>query len=42
MTRAVQVTVLGSGSWGTTVAALAARNAPTVLWSRSTLTAAEI
>jgi glycerol-3-phosphate dehydrogenase (NAD(P)+) len=42
MTRAVQVTVLGSGSWGTTVAALAARNAPTVLWSRSALTAAEI
>ena len=30
----IRVTVIGSGSWGTTVAALAARNAPTVLWSR--------
>jgi glycerol-3-phosphate dehydrogenase (NAD(P)+) len=33
MTR-VNVTVLGGGSWGTTVAALAAANAPTVLWAR--------
>ena len=30
----MRVTVLGSGSWGTTVAALASRNAPTTLWSR--------
>jgi glycerol-3-phosphate dehydrogenase (NAD(P)+) len=30
----VQVTVLGGGSWGTTVAALAAANVPTVLWAR--------
>jgi len=28
------VTVLGGGSWGTTVATLAAANAPTVLWAR--------
>jgi glycerol-3-phosphate dehydrogenase (NAD(P)+) len=32
--RQVNVTVLGGGSWGTTVAALAAANAPTVLWAR--------
>jgi glycerol-3-phosphate dehydrogenase (NAD(P)+) len=32
--RSVNVTVLGGGSWGTTVAALAAANAPTVLWAR--------
>ena len=31
----LSVAVLGAGSWGTTVAALASRNAPTVLWSRS-------
>jgi glycerol-3-phosphate dehydrogenase (NAD(P)+) len=30
----VNVTVLGGGSWGTTVAALAAANVPTVLWAR--------
>jgi glycerol-3-phosphate dehydrogenase (NAD(P)+) len=29
-----QVTVIGGGSWGTTVAALACRNAPTALWCR--------
>lgn len=34
MTRPVQVCVLGGGSWGTTVAALAARNTPTILWAR--------
>jgi glycerol-3-phosphate dehydrogenase (NAD(P)+) len=32
--RQVNVTVLGGGSWGTTVATLAAANAPTVLWAR--------
>ena len=26
--------VIGAGSWGTAVAALAARNSPTVLWAR--------
>lgn len=31
MTR---VAVIGAGSWGTTVAALTARNVPTVLWAR--------
>jgi glycerol-3-phosphate dehydrogenase (NAD(P)+) len=30
----IQVAVVGGGSWGTTVAALASRNAPTVLWCR--------
>ncbi len=30
----LRVGVLGAGSWGTTVAALAARNAPTTLWAR--------
>ncbi|MDH3708093.1 MAG: NAD(P)H-dependent glycerol-3-phosphate dehydrogenase, partial [Acidimicrobiia bacterium] len=30
----INVTVLGAGSWGTTVAHLAAHNTPTVLWGR--------
>ena len=30
----VRVVVVGAGSWGTTVASLAAANTPTVLWSR--------
>lgn len=34
MTRPVRVTVLGGGSWGTTVASLAAMNTPTTLWAR--------
>jgi glycerol-3-phosphate dehydrogenase (NAD(P)+) len=34
VTRAVRVTVLGGGSWGTTVASLAAANAETLLWAR--------
>jgi glycerol-3-phosphate dehydrogenase (NAD(P)+) len=38
----VNVTVLGGGSWGTTVAALAARNVPTVLWARDPEVAREI
>lgn len=38
----IKVTVLGSGSWGTTVAALAARNAPTTLWSRRASLAEQI
>src|SRR4051794_2310274 len=42
MTRDVRVTVLGSGSWGTTVAGLASRNTPTLLWSRRPETAEEI
>jgi len=31
----MQVSVLGAGSWGTTVASLCARAHPTILWSRS-------
>ena len=30
----IRVAVIGAGSWGTTVAALACRNVPTVLWAR--------
>jgi glycerol-3-phosphate dehydrogenase (NAD(P)+) len=40
--RSVNVTVLGGGSWGTTVAALAAANAPTTLWARDPAVAAEV
>ncbi len=32
--RTPRVTVVGAGSWGTTVASLAARNAPVLLWAR--------
>jgi len=42
VTRQVRVCVVGAGSWGTTVAALAARNVPTVLWARSEDSAREI
>jgi glycerol-3-phosphate dehydrogenase (NAD(P)+) len=38
----LRVTVLGAGSWGTTVAALASHNAPTLLWARSGATAEEV
>ena len=37
-----RVTVLGAGSWGTTVANLAARNTPTVIWGRSEEVVAQI
>jgi len=30
----IRVVVLGGGTWGSTMASLAARNAPTVLWAR--------
>ena len=30
----LNVTVLGGGSWGTTVASLVSRNAPVTLWAR--------
>ena len=36
MSRSARVAVLGSGSWGTTVAALSANNTDTILWSRRT------
>ena len=42
MLRPVHVAVLGGGSWGTTVASLAAANATTVLWSRDPQTAADV
>jgi glycerol-3-phosphate dehydrogenase (NAD(P)+) len=38
----LHVAVLGAGSWGTTVATLACRNAPTRLWSRRPEVAREI
>jgi glycerol-3-phosphate dehydrogenase (NAD(P)+) len=38
----MQVTVLGAGSWGTTVAALIAPRHPTVLWARNMKVAEEI
>jgi glycerol-3-phosphate dehydrogenase (NAD(P)+) len=38
----LRVAVLGAGSWGTTVAALASRNAPTCLWARRAELAEEI
>ena len=38
----MRVTVLGAGSWGTTVAALVARRHDTVLWSRDPEHAASI
>ena len=34
MTRPIRIAVLGAGSWGTTVASLAARKAETVIWAR--------
>jgi glycerol-3-phosphate dehydrogenase (NAD(P)+) len=42
MTRPVRVTVLGGGSWGTTVASLAATNTDTLLWARDAGVADEI
>ncbi len=38
-TGALRVGVVGAGSWGTTVASLAATNAPTMLWARRAATA---
>jgi glycerol-3-phosphate dehydrogenase (NAD(P)+) len=38
----IRVVVVGAGSWGTTVASLAARNAQTTVWARSPATAEEI
>lgn len=40
--RAVNVAVIGAGSWGTTVASLAAENGPTTLWARDPELAREI
>ncbi|HET9772951.1 MAG TPA: NAD(P)-binding domain-containing protein, partial [Acidimicrobiia bacterium] len=38
----MRVTVLGAGSWGTTVAALSAGRNPTTLWARNPDVAASI
>jgi len=38
----IRVAVIGAGSWGTTVAALAAVNTPTMLWARRQLLADQI
>jgi glycerol-3-phosphate dehydrogenase (NAD(P)+) len=38
----LRVAVIGAGSWGTTVAVLAARNTPTILWARREDVASEI
>ena len=38
----MQVTVLGAGSWGTTMATLIAARHPTMIWARNSETAAEI
>jgi glycerol-3-phosphate dehydrogenase (NAD(P)+) len=42
VSRQTCVSVIGGGSWGTTVASLAARNAPTLLWTRREEVADEI
>jgi glycerol-3-phosphate dehydrogenase (NAD(P)+) len=42
MSRPIRVAVLGAGSWGTTVASLAARNAETVIWARRAESADQI
>ncbi len=38
----LSVAVIGAGSWGTTVASIAAHNCPTVLWARDPALAEEI
>ena len=42
MSRPIQVAVLGAGSWGTTVASLAAANTSTLIWARQPEAADEI
>ncbi|HEV7575224.1 MAG TPA: NAD(P)H-dependent glycerol-3-phosphate dehydrogenase [Caldimonas sp.] len=42
MSRPIRVAVLGAGSWGTTVASLAARNAETIVWARRVETSEQI
>ena len=36
------ITVLGGGSWGSAVASIAARNAPTLIWARDQQSVADI
>jgi glycerol-3-phosphate dehydrogenase (NAD(P)+) len=38
----LRATVLGGGSWGTTVASLVSRNTPTLIWARNPATVEEI
>jgi len=38
----VHVTVLGAGSWGTTVASLTVASHPTTLWARDPVVASEV
>ena len=38
----LRATVLGGGSWGTTVASLVSRNTPTLIWARNSATVDEI
>ncbi|MCE9521994.1 MAG: NAD(P)H-dependent glycerol-3-phosphate dehydrogenase [Alphaproteobacteria bacterium] len=38
----LRASILGGGSWGTTVASLVARNVPTTIWARSAETVLEI
>jgi len=38
----LKVSIMGGGSWGTTVASLVSRNAPATLWARNTATVEEI
>jgi len=42
MSRVTRVTILGAGSWGSTVASVAARRAPTLIWARRPELAEEI
>jgi glycerol-3-phosphate dehydrogenase (NAD(P)+) len=42
MRSRIRVGLLGGGSWGTTVASLVARNAPTKLWARDQSTVNEV
>ena len=42
MSRPIRVTVLGAGSWGTTVASVAARNSDTLIWARRSETVEQI
>jgi glycerol-3-phosphate dehydrogenase (NAD(P)+) len=42
VTRETRTTVIGAGSWGTTVASLAARNSKTTIWARREELAAAI
>jgi glycerol-3-phosphate dehydrogenase (NAD(P)+) len=42
MNHPINLSVIGAGSWGTTVAALAAVNTPTILWARREALAKQI